>query len=115
MFLLRTVFWLTVIVVLLPTDARQQTKLYDTASAMVHQAATFCDRNGEICAKGAQYWATFCNKLAFGTRLVIDIAAERLNASTREEPAPARAPITGTLTRDDLAPAWRGPQIASGT
>ena len=52
LFLLRTAFWLMIIVLLLPTDERQRSEVYGTAQAAVHDLATFCDRNPETCAKG---------------------------------------------------------------
>ena len=40
MFLFRIVFWLAVVVMLLPTEERQQAKLYATAAATVERIAT---------------------------------------------------------------------------
>ena len=74
MTLIRTAFWLSLVVLLLPTDAQQQEKLYKTASDAASQAATFCDRNGKICSKGSEYWGTFQRKLEFGSRLAVDLA-----------------------------------------
>jgi len=42
MFLFRIVFWLGMLVLLLPTDERQQAKLYETAAASVERLTTFC-------------------------------------------------------------------------
>lgn len=100
MFLIRTAFWLSLVVLILPTDARQQERLYTTASNAAHQAATFCDRNRELCDKGAEHWATFRRKLEFGTRMVYDIANERMAGKPAVQPT--------SLTPEDLQPAWRG-------
>lgn len=116
MFLFRTVFWLSLVVLVLPTDAQQQAKLYQSVSAAAHQAATFCDRNREICAKGAEHWATFRSKLEFGARMAMDIASERLQGDGAARPggAPVK-PVSGTLTPHDLGPAWRGVTTRTGT
>lgn len=115
MFLFRTVFWLSLVVLVLPTDAQQQAKLYATVSTAAHQAATFCDRNKDVCAKGAEYWAVFRTKLEFGARMAFDVASERMQGQAAERPAaPAFKPTSGTLTPDDMAGAWRGRSTRSG-
>ena len=47
MFLIRLAFWLGLVVLLLPTDERQQARLYGTAVATVERVTTFCDRNAQ--------------------------------------------------------------------
>ena len=47
MFFIKLAFWLGVIVLLMPTDAQQQARLYTTATAAVERATTFCDRNAK--------------------------------------------------------------------
>lgn len=78
MFLIRTAFWLALIVLLLPSDKERQARLYKTATDAVHTAATFCNRNAALCEQGAQHWGLFRTKLEFGARLVFDVASERL-------------------------------------
>jgi hypothetical protein len=111
MFLIRLAFWVGLVVLVLPTDKAQQAKLYTTVVDSVHRAATFCDRNGELCHQASVYWAVFQKKLEFGARLAFDVASERLSGSS-SAPAPAEtAPAEtnrSTLTPADLQPAWRG-------
>lgn len=118
MFLIRTTFCLSLVVLLLPTDAQQQQRLFTTASSAVNRAVTFCDRNAGICAEGARHWATFKQKLEFGSRMAIDIASEQVRGNGARPPAPmAAAPQpawtvpAGTLKPDDLAPAWRAGRV----
>ena len=125
MFLIRVAFWVGLAVLLLPTDERQQARLYGTAVATVERVTTFCDRNAQACAAGAELWATFVKKAEFGARMAIDLVSsggrkDEDAASPRMQPtsAPANAkakvepklpaPTRGTLTPTDLAPAWRG-------
>jgi len=128
MFLIRVAFWLGLVVLLLPTDERQQARLYNTALATVERATTFCERNAQACTVAAQLWATFLKKAEFGARMAIDLlssggrreeapppaahtqpASSPANAKAKVEPKPPPAG-RGTLTRADLAPAWRGVQ-----
>jgi Family of unknown function (DUF5330) len=131
MFLIRVAFWLGLVVLLLPTDERQQARLYTTALATVERATTFCDRNAQACAVAAQLWATFLKKAEFGARIAIDLVSSggqrdegaASQPFARQQPTSATAPVKakaepklpagdrGTLTPADLAPAWRGAQI----
>lgn len=108
MFIIRTAFWLSLVVLLLPTDARQQERLYQSASAAVQHAATFCDRNKDLCEKGSEHWATFRRKLDFGVRMAMDIASERLLGTGRTRESVPVQPTSGSLSQEDLQPAWRG-------
>ena len=121
MFLIRVAFWVGLAVLLLPTDERQQARLYGTAVATVERVTTFCDRNAQACTAGAELWATFVKKAEFGARMAIDLVSsggrkDEDAASPRTQPASVRgkpelkpAPAArGTLTPTDLAPAWRG-------
>ncbi len=117
MFLIRVGFWVGLAVLLLPTDERQQARLYSTAVTTVERVTTFCDRNPQTRASGAKPWAIFVKKAEFGARMAIDLvsssgrqdedpAAPRTQpASVKNKPAPA---ARGTLTPADLTPAWRG-------
>lgn len=105
MFLIRTAFWLSLVVLLLPTDPQKQAKLYATASGAVAHAATFCDRNRALCNQGSQYWAVFQSKLEFGGRMALDIASERMfGSASRQSPAATISPTVSTS-----APAGRKP------
>jgi len=130
MFLIRLVFWIGLIVVLLPTDERQQARLYGTAVATVERITTFCDRNAQACKAGADFWAAFVKKAEFGARMVVEL----ISSGGRSEPdavrKPARveqeglrgrpepkvyAPARGTLSPVDLTPSWRGQMQRTGT
>jgi hypothetical protein len=121
MFLIRVAFWVGLAVLLLPTDERQQARLYGTAVATVERVTTFCDRNAQACSAGAELWATFVKKAEFGARMAIDLVSssghkDEDTGSPRTQPASVKgkpefkpAPAArGTLTPADMAPAWRG-------
>lgn len=112
MFLIRTAFWLALVVLLLPSDKEQQAKLYSTAREAVHRVATFCDRNGPLCEQGARHWAAFQTKLEFGSRLAIDLVSEKLTGVPTS--GPQQAVDRGTLTPSDKNPPWRGGTSRTG-
>ena len=130
MFFIRVAFWLGLVVLLLPTEERQQARLYSNAVATVERVTTFCDRNAQACAAGAEFWATFVKKAEFGARIAVDLVTsggrkegEAVPTPVRVEPEAARGrpesrpyPTSrGTLTPTDLTPAWRGQGQRAGT
>jgi hypothetical protein len=113
---IKLAFWLGVLVLLLPTDAQQQARLYSTAVATVERATTFCDRNTRTCEMAGEAWATFLKKAEFAARLVGDLITSqgRQNgpespAGGPQRPAGATSAAHGTLLPTDIDAAWRGP------
>jgi hypothetical protein len=125
MFLIRTAFWLMIIILLLPTDEGQQSKVYGTAEAAVKDVATFCDRNPDTCTTGRDAFEVLVHKAEFGARLLMGFIKEQTGgnetASSNAPDAPAAidngvAPAIwqngtsqDTLTPEDREAAWGGP------
>jgi len=125
LFLIRTAFWLMIIVLLLPTDAQQRSEVYGTAQAAVNDVATFCDRNPETCARGKDAFGVLVQKAQFGARMLMDLINGRTGAEDQNSPsqdahspeasalfAPARFDMSAsqdTLNPEDREEAWSGP------
>jgi len=127
LFLIRTAFWLMIIVLLLPTDQQQRSEVYGTAQAAVHDVATFCDRNPETCARGKDAFSVFVQKAQFGARMLMDLINNRTGADDQDSPsedqdtrspeasalfAPASFDMSAsqdTLNPEDREEAWSGP------
>lgn len=133
-FLLRTAFWLSIVLALLPTGGSQP-KSNDTAidpieavsaaGAAVSDMSQFCARQPDACVVGAQAASAFGHRAQAGAKMVYDFLSERMvpadTVSTPAEtgsvtPTKASASHTGgtkgsrqTLKPADLEPAWRGP------
>jgi hypothetical protein len=115
---MRLAFWLSLLVLLLPTDAAQQARFSSFANAALERLASFCDRNSRTCDAGSEAWSVFLKKAEFGVRLVGDL----LGAGGRHGPEQAgevppyvpdkrfgKADPRGTLSPSDLYdPPWRG-------
>ncbi|MGH6826119.1 DUF5330 domain-containing protein [Methyloceanibacter sp.] len=71
MFLIRTVFWLVILVLLLPTNEQQQSEVYGTAQAAVKDVSGFCERNPSVCATGKDAFAVFMHKARFGAEMLM--------------------------------------------
>lgn len=81
MFLVRSAFWVALIIWLIPSDPAKQAQMYQTASGAIHRAATFCERNAGVCESAEIYWAIFKEKAAVGGRMLGDLINERLTGS----------------------------------
>ena len=77
MFLLRTIFWLVVLVLLLPTNAQQQSQVYGTAQAAVKDVSGFCERNPTVCATGKDAFDVFVHKARFGAEMLMSFVKGR--------------------------------------
>ena len=120
-FLARMVFWLGLIIALLPiAPLRQETSAsavdsLSAASAAVSDIRQFCVRQPDACAAGSEAIAQFVQKAETGAKLLYQFLNER--KAKDESPIaikkPDRSPTgrlsLSTLTPTDLAVSWRGP------
>ena len=92
MFLVRIAFWLTIIVLLLPTDSRQQSDVYGTAQAAVKDVTGFCERNPNACAKGMNIFSMLVQKAQFGAHMLVGFIQDQSAGSGEQTEAFAPAP-----------------------
>jgi len=132
-FLLRMAFWLSVVLILLPSGTAQQTpasnvntsEAISAASATVADLRGFCSRQPEACSVGSQVAVAIGYKAQAGAKVLYDFLTEALAPKDTGALPHGTAPRGGapkveqvksnsqnTLTPADLAPAWRGPQPA---
>lgn len=99
MFLIRSAFWLFILVLLLPTDKDQQNQFYGTAQAAVSDVAGFCDRNPQTCATGQDAFAVLVQKAQYGANMLVGLvdgrAASFGNRSTMPVSSPAIVAMPG--------------------
>ena len=102
MFLIRTVFWLVILVLLLPTNAQQQNQVYGTAQAAVKDVSGFCERNPSVCATGKDAFAVFMQKARFGAEMVMGFVKGKTGLGSQDagvaagagDPGNGEAPAT---------------------
>jgi hypothetical protein len=134
MFLLRTAFWMSVALALLPSFVPKQASTVPVdvgaadamtaASATVADLSGFCERRPDACAAGAQFATVFGQRAQAGAKIVYDFVGTKIgkpertatNASAPAGNAAADVPATEivkssqhTLTTTGMAPSWRGP------
>jgi hypothetical protein len=133
-FLVKVAFWLTIVVLLLPAREQQSTapappvdatEAVSAASAAVSDMRHFCSRQPDACTVGSQAAVAFGQKAQTGAKLLYEFLRDRLgpneSGAVAVKPTDRRAvggtgqPSQHTLTPDDLAPAWRGPESRRDT
>jgi hypothetical protein len=108
MSLVRTGIIVAVVIAVLPADKQQQARLYDSAATAVHWTATFCDRNGPTCTQAGDLWSAFATKAKFGAQMAYELVLKYSKSETGYFAPASVSPAHGTLTPEDLEPAWRG-------
>jgi hypothetical protein len=133
MFLLRVAFWLTIVLILLPSGGSKDasntagqgtaisaTEAVSAASATVSDMSRFCSRQPDACAVGAQAATVLGQRAQAGAKMLYDFLSERYGPQTTGSvaagsPPPRSAgvgkPSQNTLTPSDIAPVWRGPPV----
>jgi hypothetical protein len=119
-FLIRAAFWLSIVIVLLPTP--ESAKLPESgigaaqavtaASATVSDVGQFCTRQPEACQVGSQALTYFGHKAQASAKWVYEKFTSKTEQAGPATPAKALAESDSqnTLTQADTAPAWRGTQ-----
>ncbi len=121
-FLIRAAFWLSIVIILLPTGSQQPKSMptietaeaVSAASAAVSDMRQFCDRQPEACTVGSQAAVAFGYKAQAGAKMLYDFLTDALApAETGSVTSIGKREVTAksqdTLLPADLAPAWRGP------
>ncbi|MDR6952740.1 hypothetical protein J2X65_002099 [Ancylobacter sp. 3268] len=123
-FLLRIGFWLTIVLLLLPslpgtqpsgTDAPgtaqvDPLKALSAASSAVSDAGGFCEREPQACAIGSEIITQLGSRAEAGAQLLLGYIGDQISEQKRKAAERAAAnPAGDTLTAHDLSPAWQAP------
>lgn len=136
-FLIRVAFWISVILVLLPTGGSKQAaqgsasstefnavEAFSAATATVFDMRHFCERQPDACTVGSQAAVAFGQRAQAGAKMVYEFLNERLAAqetgSVAAQGAAARSASGSSASQNTLMPAdlitpWRGPQAPRDT
>jgi hypothetical protein len=128
-FLLRMAFWLSVVLILLPSGASQPvqspndvgaSEAISAASATVQDVRGFCIRQPDACSVGSQVAVSLGYRAQAGAKMLYDFLTEKLashdggsTVRTGSITNAAQTPVhasQNTLTPADLVPPWHGPQ-----
>ena len=91
MFLLRTAFWISVVLVLLPSGETKPPPeaakvgaidAISAATSAVSDVSQFCTRNAEACVTGTHAAVAFGQRAQAGAKMVYDFFSERLETGS---------------------------------
>src|SRR5437879_12558857 len=122
-FLLKLAFWLTIVVLLMPSDRAPQgasapqigtSEAVSASGAVVADVRQFCVRQPDACAVGSQALVEFGHKAQAGAKMLYEFLGEKVAREpargSADQVAGARKPSQNTLTPADLALPAPGPQ-----
>jgi hypothetical protein len=123
-FLLKIALLMTLVLVLLPsgrTGTASNTPVsagdaMTAAMAAVDDMRSFCERQPQTCTVGSQAATAIGHRAQVGAKMLYDFLTEQLGppetGSIKRNAATVRAAPASqhTLTPDDVAAPWRGPQ-----
>ena len=125
-FLLRMVFWLGLVLVLLPRDKTPESEklpqvgaseAVSAATAAVSDVSQFCKRQPAACEVGGQAATVIGERAQAGARKLYRIITDKrapdrtgsIGAVDNADSSPVNLVPRDTLTPDDLAAEWRMP------
>jgi creatinine amidohydrolase/Fe(II)-dependent formamide hydrolase-like protein len=121
-FLIRTAFWLSIVVMLLPTpesakvpEAQFSTgQAISAASATVSDMGQFCSRQPAACEVGSSMLSYLGHKAVASAKWAYEAMTSKSDAgpTALAKTSPRVIDIDNsqnTLTASDAAPSWRGP------
>ncbi len=134
MSLLRTAFWLSIVILLLPTgrDAKTQNEAdkvslnqaVSAANETASDMAGFCERNPGVCATGKNAVKVFADKAKYGANMIFEWAAGGEGnpadgkANQLGDQADARSAIEGKVDKSEkgdlVRPSYNGRKIRPG-
>jgi hypothetical protein len=125
MFLVRMAFWLTLVLVLLPSGRSEPvggpqvaaSDAVSAASSTVSDMRQFCSRQPDACAIGSQAVTALGHRAQAGAKMIYDFITARMGqtesaAPGRTTPAAIHSVVQSpeeTLSAADVALPWRGP------
>ena len=127
-FLVRTTFWLVVILALLPSGGSGPAPKVNVSALDAMSAATstvtdmrgFCERQPDACTIGSQTAVAIGHRAQAGAKMLYEYFNEHRgpndtgtvtnSATGKAVPLPPARPSQHTLSPADVAAPWRGPQ-----
>jgi len=101
MFLLKTLFWLSLVILLIPAGQAtisagrgeiSKFEMLSAAKAVWNDFSTFCERNQETCETGNQLVAQFGDKARNGAKMLYEYLDEDFDQTGADD-------VTGSMTR----------------
>ncbi|HWJ72086.1 MAG TPA: DUF5330 domain-containing protein [Kaistia sp.] len=117
MFIIRAVFWLSIVLLLIPGDPATGGKSASAgavdavlaARGVIADLSGICARQPDVCTHGGAALQAVGTRALQGAGTLVS----RFDAKAPSEPAAAAPVALGTLTAEDASPAWQPPVKAT--
>ncbi|MCT8971245.1 DUF5330 domain-containing protein [Microbaculum marinisediminis] len=123
MFLIRTAFWLSLVILFIPTgesetpgkeaiNSLSQVSTFEALSAAqstMSDLAGFCERNPETCQTGSEALKVFGQKAQYGAKKLYEYIVEVNSDNGTDETISVYGGID-TLLQEDKDIPWQGPE-----
>ena len=115
-FLLRVAFWLSIVLVLMPSGAPQPNApkidagdAVSAAFAAVSDMGGFCERQPDACEVGGKAAVAFGQRAQAGAKFLFEVLSEKMAPAATGSIKGNKLPSSqDTLTAQDLKAEWRG-------
>lgn len=123
MFLLRSAFWLVILILLIPTDEAKQQQIYGTVRTALNDVTSFCERNPRTCASSQEAFDTLMRKAQTGGAMIMALVEEHSGSAQPAQKAAMTTPsysatkpamIAKPAMVNKPAPLAASPQPANG-
>ncbi len=123
MFLIRTFFWVSLVILLVPFGHNNSANVVGATKHAFRDMSQFCNRNVDICNISQEAWSTIKYKAEYGYNIVVAVAKD-MKENTQKEYKPTYKTQTeglrtgnqkqkasfesqNTLSAADMEPEWR--------
>lgn len=120
-FLLRVAFWLSIVLVLMPSETPQSSgpkidagDAVSAAFAAVSDMGGFCERQPDACDVGGKAALAFGQRAQAGAKFLFDVLSEKMVPTETGSIKGHKSSSQDTLTAEDVKPVWRGTTTADG-
>lgn len=121
-FLLRVAFWLSIVLVLMPSGVPQSSApkidagdAVSAAFAAMSDMGGFCERQPDACDVGGKAAVAFGQRAQAGAKFLFEVLSEKMApAATGSIKSNKMSSSQDTLIAEDLKPVWRGDVTAEG-
>ena len=123
MFLIRTFFWVSLVILLVPFGNNNSANVMGATKHAFRDMNQFCHRNVDICNISQEAWRTIKYKAEYGYNIVVAVAKD-MKENSKKDYEPAYRPKSNewrsgtgqkqnkfdsqnTLSAADMEPEWR--------
>lgn len=84
MFLIRTFFWVSLVILLVPVGSNNSANVVGATKYAFRDMGQFCQRNVDICNISSEAWSSMKYKATYGYNIMLAVAKDMKESSQRQ-------------------------------